>query len=352
MAEISKFHKQISKYITHYLPLIRNMSPRTIDTYRDSLRIYIEWVADSLDLKYERINEEHFTLQKVSDFIEHLQARGCSAKTINVRLSALKSFAKFCYREDLAFAGMFAEINAVKMLIEPKSGTVKYLTKKELKLLLSMPDASTRTGYRDLAFMALTYWSGCRVSELLNLKLRDVTAQDDGSLVLYVWGKGNKGREVRIMLDGARLLKSYIKKFHSRSSNDAPLFYVYRQGEKAALTRSAAHKIIKKYVKMAVEHDPDFPAGTHMHTLRHSLAVHLHEHGTALVDIKEILGHSSLQSTTIYAKATPEVIKKKMTKMRGMVKDSVKKLKEGGKQSKEGDEEADFFSSIGLKKHQ
>lgn len=350
MAEISKFHKQISKYFTYYLPIIRNMSPRTIDTYRDSLRIYIKWVAVSRGLKFERINEEHFTMQMVNEFIEHQRANGNEARTINVRLSALKTFAKFCYREDLAFAGMFAEMNAVKMLREPKAGAVKSLTKKELKLLLSMPDTSTEKGYRDLTFMALTYWSGGRVSELINLKLRDVVTQEVGSLVLNIWGKGNKGRTVLIMLDGAKLLKRYIKKFHSTSTNDAPLFYSYRQGGKTALTRSAAHKIVKKYVMMAVEHDPDFPAGTHMHTLRHSLAVHLHEHGTALFDIKEILGHSLLQSTTIYTRATPEVIKKEMSKVHGMVKDSVKKLKEGDNQSKEDDEEAEFFRKIGLKK--
>ena len=181
---------------------------------------------------------------------------------------------------------------------------VDYISIQGIRLL-EMPDCMEPAGRRDLALLALMYDSGARVQEIADLRTGNIQLQKP--YTVKVTGKGNKTRIVPLMPQTANIIKNYLSDTKQISA-EMPLFYSY-SGKK--LTRAGIAYILKKYVWLAREQNPVlYPDKVSPHTLRHSKSMHLLEGGVNLVYIRDFLGHSSITTTEIYARANPEIKRK------------------------------------------
>ena len=183
--------------------------------------------------------------------------------------------------------------------------TVNYLTVDAVKTILAMPDISTAYGMRDLALLGLLYDTGARVSELIRLRPKDLRLA--APPVVSILGKGRKSRQCPLSSEMANHLIKYLSAWglDAPAKSDHPLF-VSHNAEK--LTRAGVAYILQKYVSAAHEKDTGIiPATVSPHMLRHSKAMHLLQAGVNLVYIRDWLGHSSVKTAEIYARADSEM---------------------------------------------
>jgi integrase/recombinase XerD len=176
-----------------------------------------------------------------------------------------------------------------------------HLTLDGIKLLLKMPNLNKIAGRRDLALLTLMYDTGARVQEVIDLTPSMI--RFDKPYTIKLVGKGNKARIVPLMEPTIRTLKQYMGEqgLLNNSSNLYPLFFNNR---KEKLTRAGINYVLAKYKNLARQENKTLiPEVLTCHCLRHSKAMHLLQAGVNLVYIRDILGHSSVQVTEIYAKA-------------------------------------------------
>lgn len=179
----------------------------------------------------------------------------------------------------------------------------QYLTPENLKHLLSMPDTSTPKGRRHLVLLSVLYDTAARVSELVDICMRDVRL--DFPAVITLHGKGGKIRTVPLMTQTAELLRSYIAENHIdvRRNPDMPLFW---NGSRHKLTRSGITYIVQKYADMARETSSGMPSRISPHVFRHTKAMHMVQANVNPVYIKDYLGHADISTTEVYARADNE----------------------------------------------
>ena len=168
-----------------------------------------------------------------------------------------------------------------------------------------MPNTSSKTGIRDLAILTLMYDSAARVNELISLKCCDI---DLKKKTIYLSGKGRKQRLVPLIEQTIKIIEKYMKIYNLNEHSTSILFFNSRNEK---LTRMGVSYIINKYVNIAKKKDPlEYQIKVSPHTFRHSKAMHLLESGVNLVYIRDFLGHNSVITTEIYAKANPEIKRK------------------------------------------
>ena len=164
-----------------------------------------------------------------------------------------------------------------------------------------MPDTSTKSGRRDLALLSLMYDTGARVQEIADLTPQCVRFEKPATIRLH--GKGNKTRIVPMMEAQVSLLKRYMTEQNLLRSEEQP-HPLFRNKCGVKLTRAGISYILDKYVSMARTIAPELvPDNISCHCLRHSKAMHLLQAGVNLVYIRDFLGHFSVQTTEVYAKA-------------------------------------------------
>ncbi len=252
-------------------------------------------------LKVTKIELKDITKESVVEFLDWLQSkRKCSNATRNVRLAGIHSFFRFLqyqHPENLVEWQRILSIKAKKA----ETKAINYLSIDGIKLLLEQPDTSTHKGRRDLAMLALMYDCAARVQELSDLKPSSVRLNKPYTIKLL--GKGNKARIVPLMEEEIAHIKRYMteNKLLEPHSGMNPLFYNNR---KEQLTRAGINSILKKYADMARIKSPVLiPEKISCHSLRHSKSMHLLQAGVNLVYIRDFLGHESVQTTEIYARA-------------------------------------------------
>ena len=208
---------------------------------------------------------------------------------------------RFVYPDEVSRALQFQKI----FDIPPKKDVEKpmeYMTVEVLKLLLQQPNIETKDGRRDLAILATLYDTGARVSELTNLKVRDIRFDLD-TTTIRLFGKGRKVRYVPIIGNTADILRTYIHENNLYGEYDKFLF-VSKLGK--PLTKAGIKYIIEKYRKIAEQQSPVIPKNIYPHMFRHSKAMHLLESGVNFVYIRDFLGHCNVETTEIYAKISVE----------------------------------------------
>jgi integrase/recombinase XerD len=185
-----------------------------------------------------------------------------------------------------------------------KTTEVNSLSTEEITAILHQPDLTTRPGRRDAVLLSLLYDTGARVQELIDLRLRDVRL--DSPAQVRLTGKGRKQRIVPLMTNTVALVRDYLKEHGlDRPEHSEASLFCNRHG--APLSRSGVRYILTKYVTSA-RLTPRFSLRpVSPHTFRHAKAMHLLQAGTPLIIIRDILGHSTLKSTEIYAKADLEM---------------------------------------------
>lgn len=310
-----EFWKYIRTYLTVYLPKIRCLSPRTIDSYKQSISVYCTFLRDECNLDFSKVSFEDITRESVVKFIQWLRGRNCGISTCNLRLSALKSILKYCADEDISLYSIYQEVKRIPLMKAPKM-PVKYMSEIALKALLGQPDIRTVKGLRNRMIIILLYDTGTRVQELVDIKISDLHLGVRNPFII-VTGKGNKTRSVPLMDKTVAHLKDYIRRFHTASANahSAPLFYSIRSGIPRSLSTDTVAIMMKNYGERARRTCCEVPDRVHPHLIRHTRAMHLYQAGMPLSYIAEFLGHASINTTEIYASASMEMLRKALEKV-------------------------------------
>jgi len=286
----------LGKHVRSYFEWLvaeRNASPNTIHAYRDTMMLFMRYLADNTGKRIDRLKIDGNMHDHVLRFLHHLESkRKVAITTRNHRLSTLKSFFLFiAYREPLA-----AEHCRRVTLIPPKRHTTRlleYLEPAEMEALLGAVDTKTKTGVRNYAMLLVLYNTGCRASEVCGLSISDVNL--DSPAHVEVIGKGRRRRIVPLWKRTVVVLKNMIK---YRRDND-PALFIGQRGE--ALSRAGVRYIVRKYAKLAAKSVPSLDLKKiSPHTIRHTTAVALLRATGDIDSTAKILGHSSLNTTKIY----------------------------------------------------
>jgi len=275
----------------------RQASPHTVAGYRDCFRLLLRFAQDRLHKAPSNLAIEDLGAPFIGAFLGHLQVeRGNSARTCNVRLAAIHSFFRFVALSDPAHALLCQRVLAIPSKCHGR-GPVTYLDHDQLEALIVAPDPSTRIGRRDRALLLVAAQTGLRVSELRALRWEDVTL-GDGAHVRCT-GKGRKQRCTPLRKDCLAALRAWRRE--TGGAPETPLFPSARGG---VLSRDAVEKLVAKHAKTAERRCPSLKRkNVTPHTLRHSAAMSLLQHGVDRSVIALWLGHESVETTQLYLHA-------------------------------------------------
>lgn len=279
--------KEIKNQFEEYLTETRKASANTRQSYLRDLEQFFGY------LKTKNINVLTVTKEQIQKFILSLQTSGLSESTITRMLSTLRSFYRFCLVNEMIKENPVMGIQAAKA----KKKLPEILTANEIEMLLIQPDISDLKGCRDKAMLELLYATGIRVSELIELNVDDVNLQ----LGILYCRSGKSERVVPIYDEAKDAVADYIKRARNAVILDYNETALFTNMNGSRMTRQGFWKIVKAYAQSANIEKDITP-----HTLRHSFATHLLENGAQLKDIKEMLGHSDISSTQVYAKVVKE----------------------------------------------
>jgi len=294
--------KYITGFLGMYLPHERNVSLNTISAYRDAFVSFFSFLRDEKQIKVEKATLSDINRDNVVEYLRWLiEKQGNSIATRNNRLAALHSFVSYLQYDSIEYLDQWQRILAISSL-KKEHPTPVYFTKEGIKLLLEQPDSTCYKGLRHLTILALMYDTGCRVQELADLTVESVQIQYK-PYSIKISGKGRKVRIVPLSEHVVVILKKYMDRYHidSAISLKRPIF-CNSGGNK--LTRAGITYILRKYADMARVYNSNIiPDITSCHQLRHSRAMHLLQSGVNLVWIRDLLGHTSIQTTEVYARA-------------------------------------------------
>lgn len=270
------------------------LSRNTLDSYRNDLQLFSEWLRKRNQDNSVLIDATH------SDLLEFLASRVSAkikASTASRELSSLKRFYRFLLRQGKITTDPSLNIETPKL----QRSLPESLAEKEVELLLSAPDLKHPLGLRDRAMLEVLYASGLRVSELINLKYSQVS-MDMG--VLRVMGKGRKERLAPLGEESLEWLSRYTKEARPVLLNGIVTDTIFVTTRGAAMTRQAFWYLIKRYAQIVGIDKQLSP-----HTLRHAFATHLLNHGADLRVVQLLLGHADISTTQIYTHIARERLK-------------------------------------------
>ena len=295
------FAAHLTEFLKHYLPELKNVSHNTISSYCDTFRLFLIYCQDVEGMKIEKFNLDNLTAEIVDRFLQWLETeRHNGVSTRNQRLAAIHSFVKYLLPQQPAHMLELQRILAIPIK-KTERKAIKPLTKEAVALILRQPDTSTLQGRRDATILCFLYDTAVRVQELCDLKIEDVRFEHPASVKIY--RKGRKIRTIPILPSTAQNLKSYLTEIHmlSPERSHLPLF-TNRDGRK--MSRANITYLLDKYVKMASEIDPSIPERITPHVMRHTKAMHIYEAENNLIYVRDILGHSDIKTTGIYASSS------------------------------------------------
>ncbi len=279
----------IREYLSSYLITRRNCSKNTVWSYRDTLKLFLNYNIEYKNLDVKTLNLDILNYENVNQFLDYLEAnRNISANSRNQRLACIKSLCKYIISYEPTYLEEYQKIIGIKSKkYNPKH--IDIFTSDEIKELFKKPNIKTKKGLKDLVILTIFYDAALRINEVINLNAEDILLGQVSKI--YVRNsKGNKSREVPITDDTAKLLQEYKKIFNIASGE---IFIKSNQNKK--YTPNGIRKIIKKYTK-----NSRFKPTSH--TFRHTKACHLIDAKIPLIYIRDFLGHEHIETTEIYAK--------------------------------------------------
>lgn len=276
----------------NYLTKVKQASSNTVSSYMRDIRQFSDWLSHN-----GQTDLLNATQQNISAYLSYLQDQGKSGATASRTLASLKNF--YVY----AVSAGFLEASPITDRIHVERGERKLpqvLTGREVELLLSQPSSSDSKGLRDKAMLEVMYATGIRVTELIDLNLEDLNLE----LGMIRCSNAKKTRAIPLYPAALKALSVYV--------NDVRPLMVSNPSEKALfvniggvrMSRQGFWKILKHYqAKAGIEKDIT------PHTLRHSFAVHLLENGAEIGALQELMGHSDISSTQLYASLINKKVK-------------------------------------------
>jgi site-specific recombinase XerD len=295
------FAYYLTTYLSKYLPGKAGISRNTILSYRDTFSLFLRFCSEDKSMAIEKITLNTLTKDLIDEFLTWLEKqRGCTVSTRNQRLSAIHSFFRYLQLEEPGHLFACQQILSISMKRKPRK-VINYLTLDAVKTILQAPNTSCIMGRRDLVLLSLMYDTGARVQEIADLTVADVRLEKPPTIKLT--GKGNRSRLVPLMTPTAKLIEQYMSE-HDLKYAQYGSHHIFQNRSGYKLTRAGIAYIFNKYVEAAKMLHPELiPEKISPHCFRHSKAMHLLQSGVNLVYIRDFLGHATIKTTEMYARA-------------------------------------------------
>jgi integrase/recombinase XerD len=267
----------------HYLEAECGLAKNTVTSYESDLRQFAGWYEDN-----GPANPQEIQLKVLTGYIEFLHYRELAATTVARKLVAIKMFFKYLVLEGLILKSVADSLNSPKLW----QHLPKVLSPDAVERLLNAPNHNDRYPLRDRALLCMLYATGCRASEIVNLRIGGVYLEERYARCI---GKGDKERIVGLNPVAVLAVEAYIEGERAQMLNDADAPTLFLNGRRQSMSRVSLWAVVKKYaarVGCGSEVSP--------HTLRHSFATHMLAGGAEIRALQEMLGHASIATTQIY----------------------------------------------------
>ena len=283
--------KLINQFI-EYLEYEKGYSKKTIISYENDLELF------NIFLKENKItNIESIDYNTIRKYLSHMHDNKYEASSISRKISALRTFFKYNLKEKNI------KNNPMTLISNPKKEKKlpKYLNYEEMEKLLNSIDTSELEGIRDRLIIELLYSTGIRVSELVNIKIKDIKIKENQINIL---GKGNKERIVLFGEKAKEMIKIYLNAYKEYFKGNILNDYLLINKKGKQLTTNKIELIVKDVLKKS-----SLKLNISPHTLRHTFATHMLDSGADLKSVQELLGHENLKTTAIYTHISNERLK-------------------------------------------
>ena len=283
---MEKNNKYLDEFLD-YLKYQKNYSQYTVLSYQNDIEEFLEYVErEALEFKSVEYSDLRFYLMYLKE------EKKDSNSSIDRKLSALRGFYKYLANEKVVKTNVFSLVNGPKR----EKKLPRYFEYNELEELFNVPD-DTPLGQRDLLLLELLYATGVRVSELTNIKIKDIDLSSKSILIL---GKGNKERIVTYGDYCEEILKRYLNDgYLLLNMQNSEYLFLNKNGGK--LTERGVRYILDQIIKQTSLNKNISP-----HMIRHSFATHLLNEGCDLTTVQKLLGHESIKATQIYTHVTTD----------------------------------------------
>ena len=266
----------------------KGLSKNTTLAYKSDLKLFLIWL-DGCKKKFSNIDRI-----EINNYLAYRLDNGTSLSTIQRIITCIKSFYSFLFENNII------ENDPAQLIENPKKRRKlpTIITENEVMKLLESPDVKTNKGLRDKCILELLYSSGLRISELLNIKINEISKEKK---FLKIKGKGNKERLVPIGSSAMNLLIVYLDTYrlNIKNTNNIDILFINENG--SIISRQACWEMIQKYASISLINKKISP-----HNLRHAFATHLLNNGADLRTVQMLLGHASLSTTQIYTHIAKE----------------------------------------------
>jgi integrase/recombinase XerD len=291
----------ITAFFQQRLPIERHASSHTSDSYAYAFKLLLAYASERLHVPPAHLTLEQIDAPLVVDFLNHLEtARANGPSSRNVRLAAIRSFMHFL---EYRLPSALEHIRRILAIPSKKAETrlVRHLTVEEMQSILDAPDPTGRAGIRDRAMLHLCFAGGLRVSELVGLRLTDVTLQPHASILVH--GKGRRERGLPLWKVTTAALRAWLA---VRGTGLAPELFLNARGQ--PMTRSGFEYILDTHVRTATSTCPSLATKrVSPHVLRHTCALTVLQATKDLRKVSLWLGHAHMQTTEMYTRADPSV---------------------------------------------
>ena len=266
----------------------KGLSKNTILAYKSDLKIFLMWLDENKE-KFSNVDRII-----INNYLAYRLDNGASLSTIQRIITCIKSFYSFLFENNII------KYNPAQLIENPKKRRKlpTIITESEVMKLLDSPDVKTNKGLRDKCILELLYSSGLRISELLSIKINQISKEKK---FLKIKGKGNKERLVPIGSSAMNSLIVYLDTYrlNIKINDNIDILFVNENG--SIVTRQACWEMIQKYASISLINKKISP-----HNLRHAFATHLLNNGADLRTVQMLLGHASLSTTQIYTHIAKE----------------------------------------------
>jgi len=289
----------ITTFLRERLPIDRRASEHTCDTYAHAFRLLFQYAATRLATTPSQLHLEQIDAAMVLAFLQHIETeRKNGPVTRNGRLAAIKSFMRYIEYQVPSALNQVRQILAIP-LKRTDTKLVAYITLDEMQSILNVPDPHTRFGIRDRAMLDVCFVAGLRVSELVGLKVEDVTFAPQPSV--RILGKGRRERVLPVWKRTGANLRAWLA---IRGEAAVPELFLNARG--GAMSRTGFEYVLKQHLESAKQSRPSL-CNKHVspHTLRHGCAMLMLQTTHDIRKVALWLGHSSVQTTEVYLRADP-----------------------------------------------
>ena len=279
--------KEIDRFI-EYLKYKRNYSDFTCNNYKKDLNEYNSFILNN------KINYKNMDYNDAKEYVIYLNKKNDAKSTISRKLSSLRTFYKYLVLNNKVESNPFLLVSSPKK----EKRIPKFINYNNMEEILNVPNIKTKEGQRERVILEVLYASGVRVSELVNIKLKDI---DFSNKNILIFGKGSKERLVSFGDYALEYINLYLKEGRNLLLDGVKSDYLIVGKKSEKLTTRRVEQIIDDIIKRT-----SIKLNITPHMFRHTFATHLLDNGCDLLVVQELLGHASLSSTEIYTHVSNE----------------------------------------------